>query len=113
MQGIKPWAAAGVLAGHLLDHDFGVGKNMQGFRVKFYRVLQSFEQGDILGDIVVLMSDPFFDFNRSTRGAFNQNSNSRRTGIPLRSAINVGNEIRHAAGVLEQQCATYRPQSRR
>ena len=57
--------------------------------------LQRLEQGDILGDIIVLMPDGFFDFDSSVGRAVDHYSNTRRAGIPEGAAIDVGNQIRH------------------
>ena len=95
MQGIEPRAATRVFPRHLLDHDFGIGKNMECSGAKLYGELQCFEKSDVLGNIVVVMSDRFVYFDRAVRRTVDHDSDSRGARVPERSAIDVGNEIRH------------------
>ena len=95
MQGIKSRAAAGVFPRHLLDHDFGIGKYMECSGAKLYRELQCFEKSDVLGNIVVVMSNRFVYFDRTVRRTVDHDADSGGARVPERSAIDVGNEIRH------------------
>ena len=113
MQRIESRAATRVFTSHLLDHDFRIGKHMEGSGTKLYSELQRFEKSSILGNIVVVMSDRFFDFDSSVSRTIDHYSNAGGAGIPERSTINVGNKIRHICDELEQQCVTYLPPSRR
>ena len=58
VQGIKAWAAAGVLAAHLPDDHLGVRINVQRLGFKRQGALQGFQQSDVFGDIIVLAADP-------------------------------------------------------
>jgi hypothetical protein len=49
--------------------------------------LQRFKKSSILGDIIVLMSDPLLDFDLPICRAVDYHSNAGRTWIPERSAI--------------------------
>ncbi len=62
---------------------------------KLYSELQRFEKGSILGNIVVVMSDRFVDFDRSVCRTIDHHSNAGGTWIPERPAIDVRNKIRH------------------
>ena len=55
--------------------------------------LQRLQQSHVLGDIIVLVSDPFGDSDGAIRGAVDYHSNARRAGIPERAAIDVGYEV--------------------
>ena len=91
VQTIKPWAATGVLARHLLDHDFGIGKYMECSGAKLDSELQRFQKSSILGNIIVVMSDRFVDFDRPLCGTVDHHSNPGGSWIPKRPAIDVGN----------------------
>ena len=58
---VQPWAATRILARHLTDYDLRVGENVQHLSLELQSVLQSFEQGDIFGNIVVLVPNPLRD----------------------------------------------------
>jgi hypothetical protein len=55
--------------------------------------LQRFQQGKVLGNIVVLAPDALGDSDGAVRGAVHHHSNTRRAGIPERAAIDVGHEV--------------------
>jgi hypothetical protein len=62
---------------------------------KLYSKLQRFEKSSILGNIVVVMSDRFVYFDRTVRSTVDHDSDAGGAWIPERTAIDVGNEIRH------------------
>src|SRR6266496_6428468 len=99
MQRIEPRTATAVFPAHLLDHYFGIGKHVQCSGAKLKSQLQSFKKSSILGNVVVLMSDPLLDFDLLVSRTVDYHSNAGRTWIPERSAIDVGNEIRHVCDV--------------
>jgi len=66
---------------------------------ELYSELQRFEKSSILGNIVVVMSDRFVYFDRAVRRTVDHDSDACGTWIPERTAINVGNEIRHVCDV--------------
>src|ERR1019366_134595 len=96
VQGMQARAAAGVFAGHLLDHHFGVRINMQRLGVDRDGVLQGLEQGDVFCYVIVLMPDPAGDANGFAVGTFNYDSNPGWSGISVRAAVHVGYEIGHS-----------------
>ena len=105
MQRIKARAATSIYAGHLFHHQLGVGKYVKRRCFATQSELQSFEERDVLGHIVVLVTDPFPNPDRSIGRAVDHHSNTRRTGVPERTAINVCNEIGEICH-LQQRCAT-------
>ena len=52
--------------------------------------LQRFQQSNVLGDVIVLVSDPFGDPDGAVGGAVDYHSDARRAWIAARTAINVG-----------------------
>ena len=66
---------------------------MQRRSLKPQSALQSLQQSDVLGDVIVLVSDPFCDSDGAVRRTVNDNANAGRAGIPERAAIDVGYEI--------------------
>ena len=73
---------------------------MQRLRLKPEGTLQRFEQSEVLGDIIVLAPDRFGDSDGAACGAVNDDSNTRRAGIPEGAAIGIGHEIRHCGSEL-------------
>ncbi|MFZ0797164.1 MAG: hypothetical protein WCA13_00920 [Terriglobales bacterium] len=55
--------------------------------------LQRFKQSNVLGDIIVLVPDPFSDSDCAVRGTVDYDANTRRAGIPERAAIDVSHEV--------------------
>jgi hypothetical protein len=55
--------------------------------------LQRLKQRNVLGDIIVLVTDPFCDSDGAVCRAVNDHSNTGWAGIPERAAIDVGHEI--------------------
>jgi hypothetical protein len=55
--------------------------------------LQRLKQSHVLGDIIVLVPDPFGNSDGAACGAADYHSYARRAGIPERAAIDVGHEI--------------------
>lgn len=97
VEGVKTWAPALVHAGHLLDHHFRVGIHMQARRIQRDSALQCFHQGDVFGDVAVLTAYPFCDSDRIARGPLDHYSDPRGPGISEGTAIDMCNQIRHAA----------------
>jgi hypothetical protein len=96
VQGMQAGAATVVLASHLLDDHFGIGINVQSLGVYRDGVLQSFEEGNVLGDVVVLVSDPLGDTDDFAVRSFNYDANSGWSGIPMGSAVDVRYQIGHS-----------------
>src|SRR5579862_434792 len=76
MKRIKARAATNVLAGHLPHDDLRVGVNMQLVGFERNGVLQSFHERGVFGDVVVLVTDPLRDANRSTVAAVDDDPNA-------------------------------------
>ena len=85
MQGIKTRTAAGVFASHLPHDHLGVRVDMEHLGPERESVLQRFQQGHVLGDIVVLMPNPLGDFNLAGRRAMDDHSNTRRPWVTQRT----------------------------
>jgi len=99
VQGIEARAAAIVLARHLPDYNLGIRVNMQRPCFQGQGALQSFQQGDVLGDVIVLVTDPAGDFDAAALAAFDYYANARRPRVAQGTAVHVGYEIRHACVV--------------
>src|SRR6266513_2933010 len=99
MKGIKSRTATAVCPCHLLNDDFGIGEHVECAGPKFQSELQCFEKSDVLSNIIVLMADPFLDFDRTVRRTIDHHADASGTRVPQRSAIDVGNQIRHACDV--------------
>ncbi len=95
MQGIQSRAATAILARHLPHHDLRVGIHVNCLSFESYRALESFEEGEIFGDVVVLATDPLGDPDLSALRIINYYANTGRSGIPQRPAIDVSHQIRH------------------
>ena len=63
---------------------------MQSPGFESYSALQSFQQRNVFGNIVVLMPDPFGDSNSAMLGTVNDHSNARRPRVPQGATIHVG-----------------------
>jgi hypothetical protein len=55
--------------------------------------LQRFQESNVLGDIIVLVPDPFCDSDCTVSGTVDYNANTRWAGIPERAAIDVGHKV--------------------
>jgi len=55
--------------------------------------LQRFQESNVLGDIIVLVPDPFRDSDCAVSGTVDYYANTRWAGIPERAAIDVGHEV--------------------
>jgi hypothetical protein len=64
-------------------------------------VLQGFEEGNVFGDVVVLVSDPLGDAGGLAVRTFNNDANARWAGIAVRATVNVGDQIEHSAPVIK------------
>jgi hypothetical protein len=90
---VEARAAADVLATHLADDDFGIGIDVEGFRLLSDGELQGFHEGDILGYIVILMADPFGDADGAAFAAVDDHSNTRWPWIAQGTTIHIGHEF--------------------
>src|SRR6185312_3204632 len=97
VQGVQTRAATGVFTRHLLHDKLRIGKNLQrsGFHLK--GPLQSFEQGRIFGDVVVLMANPFGNANQFPIRRFDNHADARRSRAAMGTAINVRRQNGHSA----------------
>ena len=66
----------------------------------------------VLGDIIVLVSDPFGDPDSAVGGSVNHDSNTRWAWIPERATVDVSHEVRHCGVFWYQPCLSYGPASR-
>jgi len=89
---VQPWAATRVLSGHLTDYYLRVGENVQHLSLQFQSVLQGFEQGDIFGDIVVLVPDPLRDPDFLASRILEHDANPGRSRTAMGTTINVCNK---------------------
>ncbi len=89
---VQPWAAACVFAGHLADYHLRVGENVQHLSFQFQSMLQSFEQGDIFGNIVVLVPNPLRDPDLPALRILKHDANPGRSGTAMGTTINVCNK---------------------
>jgi len=95
VQRVEPWAATGVLSRHLPDHYFRIGIHMQFLGLQGYRILQSFHQGGIFRNVIVLMANPLRDAHCAIRATTNYDPNARRPRISQATAVHIGYEFRH------------------
>jgi hypothetical protein len=89
---IEAGAATGIYPGHLFDHYFRIGIDVQFMSLEQHRTLQGFKKSRIFGDIVVLPADPLGDSERFMAGAINDHSNAGWPRISQRATIDVGHE---------------------
>src|SRR5664279_4740336 len=89
VQGIQAGAATGVLAGHLLYDDLGVGEDVEGAGVDGDGVLQGFQQGDVFGDVVVLAANGLGDANLFAAGLLDDHANAGRPRTTVGPAVNI------------------------
>jgi hypothetical protein len=96
VQGIEARAAAGVFTPHLTHHYFGIRVDVQLGGFEGQGTLQGFEQCDVFGYVVVLVSDPAGDLDSGRSfGAFNYDTNTGRPRVSMGAAIHVGYETGH------------------
>jgi hypothetical protein len=57
--------------------------------------LESFQKGEVLGDIIVLTPDPLGDSDLTALGIVDDNANTGGPRIPQGSTIDVSHQIRH------------------
>ncbi len=60
-------------------------------------VLQGFQQGNVFGDVVVLVADPLGDAGGLAAGAFDDDADAGGSRVTVRSAVDVGYQIGHSA----------------
>ena len=89
---VQPWAATRVLAGHLTDYYLRVGEDAQHLSFQFQSVLQSFEQGDVFGNVVVLVPDPLRDPDLLALRILEHDANPGGSRTAMRATINVCNK---------------------
>ncbi|MGA7847491.1 MAG: hypothetical protein WCA13_00180 [Terriglobales bacterium] len=66
---------------------------MKRFGLEPQGTLQRFHQSNVLGNIIVLVSDPFGDSDCAVSGAVDYDANARWAGISERAAVDVCHEI--------------------
>ena len=91
VQGIKARAAANIFTGHLFYYKLRVSKNIECGGFRLCGVLQCFQKSDVLGHIVVLMTDPFRDVDDLAAGLFDDDSNTGGSRTAMGSTVNVSN----------------------
>src|SRR5579884_4215675 len=89
VQGIKARAAAGVDSSHLLDDDLRIGVDVQGAGFQKNCALKAFEQGEVLGNVVVLPADPLGNLEFAVANPTNDNSNAGRPRISQRTTVDI------------------------
>jgi hypothetical protein len=95
MKGIETRTAAGIFAGHLANHDLGIGIDVQLVGIQCNRTLEGFHQGGVFGDVVVLVSNPLGDADGAILAAINDDTNAGRPGITQAAAIDIRHQIGH------------------
>lgn len=85
-----------VFAGHLLHYHFRVRVDMQLAGAQRKCVLQGFHQGNVFGHVAVLISDALGDADRPGCAPFDDNSDTRRARVTMRSPIDVSHKIKHS-----------------
>ena len=93
MEGVEAGTATGVLAGHLADYYLRVREDAQHFCFQAKRVLQGFQESDVLGDVVVLVADPLRDPDLLALGILDDDTDPRWSWTAMRAAVNVGNKF--------------------
>lgn len=93
VQGIEAGTAAGILSAHLADDDVRIGIDAEGLRFAGEGALQRFEQGHVLGDVVVLPADPLGDESAAAVGILDHDSNAGGAGAAVGAAVDVGYEF--------------------
>jgi len=91
VQRIEPWAVAGVDARHLLYDNFGIGVNVEGASFQENRALQSFQKGQVLGNVVILPANPLRDFEFAVANAADYDPNTGRSRISQRTTVDISN----------------------
>ncbi len=81
VQRIKALAAAVVVAQHLADNNFGIRINVQLAGFKLHCALQCFEQGQVLGNVIVLVADPFGNGDPAGFRTINNDTDAGWAGI--------------------------------
>ena len=92
MEGIQTRAAALVFALHLPNDDLRIRVHVQRLGIQVQRALKGFEQSQVFGDIVILMTDPLGNSNRCTIRRTEHHSNTRRPWIAQRTAVYMSHE---------------------
>jgi hypothetical protein len=68
---------------------------MKGTRFPGQGALQSFQEGHILGHVVVLPADPLGNSDAASRRIFDDDPDTRRTRTPMRTAVHIGYQVAH------------------
>jgi hypothetical protein len=95
IQGVQGSVPTGVDSGHLLDYQQRVGKDMQGTSALGEGKLQCFQQGHVLGYVVVLAAYPSGQRGFTAGGVSYHDANSGGPGIAVRTAVDVSHQILH------------------
>ena len=95
MQRIQARTSTAVLPRHLPHDHFGIGINMDCLGLQGDGTLQGFQEGEILGDVVILAADPLGDSDLAAMRIVDDYPNTGRSGIAQRPAIDVSHQIRH------------------
>jgi len=93
VQRIEAGATADVLAAHLADYDFGIGIDVQGLGVEGDSALQGFHEGNVFGDVVILVADPLGDADGAVGAAIDDDSNAGGPRVSLGTAVHIGYEF--------------------
>src|SRR6185312_3761923 len=73
------------------------GEDVQRFGLGRHCVLQRLQQREVLGNIIVLVADPLGDTYRLAAKIVNEDADSRRARIPVRSTVDIGGQGVHSS----------------
>jgi len=93
VQGVEARAAADVLAAHLADDDFGIGVDVERLGLSSDCELQGFHEGDVFGDVVILVADPLGDADGTAFAAVDDHPDTRWPWIAQRTTVHIGHEF--------------------
>ena len=99
---IETRALAAINTIHLVDDDFRIRENAQHLGIHGKRDLDGFEKCDVLGDIVVVVSNPLGDAELGSAGILDYDSNTGRSRISMGSAVDVSHQFRHFVSSITQ-----------
>ncbi len=91
VQRVQAFTAAVVVAQHLANDNLRIRINVQPASFQIHCALQGFEQGQVLGNIVVLVTDPFGDSDPARFRAINHDTDASRARIAQGAAIYIRN----------------------
>ena len=93
MQRVEARTATRILAPHLPDHNFGVRIDVKFRGLQGQSALQRLHQSGVLGDVIVLVADPFSNSDLAALASVDHDPNAGWPRISQRAAIYVGHEI--------------------